>query len=31
VITIVVLGTWLHVHGKASVGEIVSFMGLATC
>jgi len=30
VITIVVLGTWLHVHGKATVGEIVSFMGLAT-
>ena len=30
VITIVVLGTWLHVHGKASVGQIVSFMGFAT-
>ena len=30
VITIVVLGTWLHVHGEASVGEIVSFMGFAT-
>ena len=30
VITIVVLGTWLHVHGKASVGDIVSFMGFAT-
>ncbi|MBS0642452.1 MAG: glucan ABC transporter ATP-binding protein/ permease [Acetobacteraceae bacterium] len=29
VITIVVIGTWLHVHGLASVGEIVSFMGLA--
>jgi glucan exporter ATP-binding protein len=29
VITIVVLGTWLHLHGKASVGEIVSFMGFA--
>lgn len=30
VIAIVVLGTWLHVHGQASVGEIVSFMGFAT-
>ena len=30
VIAIVVLGTWLHVHGKASVGDIVSFMGFAT-
>ncbi len=29
VITIVVIGTWLHAHGQASVGEIVSFMGLA--
>jgi len=29
VITIVVIGTWLHVNGKASVGEIVSFMGFA--
>ncbi len=29
VITIVVVGTWLHVNGKASVGEIVSFMGFA--
>ena len=29
VITIVVIGTWLHVHGEASVGEIVSFMGFA--
>jgi ATP-binding cassette subfamily B protein len=29
VITIVVVGTWLHVHGMASVGEIVSFMGIA--
>jgi ATP-binding cassette, subfamily B, beta-glucan exporter len=30
VITMVVIGTWLHVHGQAGVGEIVSFMGLAT-
>lgn len=30
VISIVVIGTWLHVQGKASVGEIVSFMGFAT-
>jgi ATP-binding cassette subfamily B protein len=30
VIAIVVLGTWLHVHGQASVGQIVSFMGFAT-
>ncbi|HEY8290073.1 MAG TPA: glucan ABC transporter ATP-binding protein/ permease [Acetobacteraceae bacterium] len=29
VITIVIVGTWLHVHGMASVGEIVSFMGFA--
>lgn len=29
VITIVVVGTWLHVNGTASVGEIVSFMGFA--
>jgi len=29
VITIVVVGTWLHVHGLATVGEIVTFMGLA--
>ena len=30
VISIVVIGTLLHVQGKASVGEIVSFMGFAT-
>ncbi len=30
VITIVAIGTWLHVHGQASIGQIVSFMGLAT-
>ena len=29
VITIVLVGTWLHMHGAASVGAIVSFMGLA--
>jgi glucan exporter ATP-binding protein len=29
VITIVFVGTWLHVNGMASVGEIVSFMGFA--
>ncbi len=29
IITIVIVGTWLHVHGMASVGEIVSFMGFA--
>jgi glucan exporter ATP-binding protein len=29
VITIVVIGTWLHMNGTASVGEIVSFMGFA--
>jgi ATP-binding cassette subfamily B protein len=28
-ITIVVIGTWLHVHGVATVGDIVSFMGFA--
>jgi ATP-binding cassette subfamily B protein len=30
VITIVAVGTWLHAHGQASIGEVVSFMGLAT-
>jgi len=30
VIAIFVLGTWLHVRGEATVGEIVSFMGFAT-
>ncbi|CAH2604778.1 Beta-(1--_2)glucan export ATP-binding/permease protein NdvA [Rhodovastum atsumiense] len=30
VLSIVVLGTVLHVRGQASVGEIVSFMGIAT-
>ena len=29
VISIVVVGTWLHMNGMASVGEIVSFMGFA--
>ncbi len=30
VISIVATGTWLHAHGLAGVGEIVSFMGIAT-
>jgi len=30
VITIFILGTWLHMRGQASVGEIVTFMGFAT-
>jgi glucan exporter ATP-binding protein len=29
VISIVVIGTWLHIHGQASVAEIVGFMGIA--
>jgi glucan exporter ATP-binding protein len=29
VITIVIVGTWLHTKAMASVGEIVSFMGIA--
>jgi ATP-binding cassette, subfamily B, beta-glucan exporter len=29
IITIVLVGTWLHMNGLASVGEIVSFMGFA--
>ncbi|HEY3846835.1 MAG TPA: glucan ABC transporter ATP-binding protein/ permease [Acetobacteraceae bacterium] len=29
VITIVLVGTWLHIHGQASLGQIVSFMGIA--
>src|SRR5580704_9727968 len=29
IIAIVVVGTWLHTNGMASVGEIVSFMGFA--
>jgi ATP-binding cassette, subfamily B, beta-glucan exporter len=29
VITIVLVGTWLHIHGQANLGEIVSFMGIA--
>jgi ATP-binding cassette subfamily B protein len=29
VITIVVVGAWLQMQGKATVGEIVSFMGIA--
>jgi ATP-binding cassette subfamily B protein len=30
IIAIFVLGSWLHLHGQTSVGEIVSFMGFAT-
>ena len=30
VITIVLVGTWLHVQGRAGVGEIVTFMGFST-
>ncbi|MFC0388853.1 glucan ABC transporter ATP-binding protein/ permease [Muricoccus vinaceus] len=30
VITIFMLGTWLHMRGQATVGEIVAFMGFAT-
>jgi ATP-binding cassette, subfamily B, beta-glucan exporter len=29
VITIVLVGTWLHPHGQASLAQIVSFMGIA--
>jgi ATP-binding cassette, subfamily B, beta-glucan exporter len=29
VIAIVLVGTWLHIHGQASLGQIVSFMGIA--
>lgn len=30
IISIFMLGSWLHLHGQTSVGEIVSFMGFAT-
>ena len=30
VIAVFMLGSWLHLNGQASVGEIVSFMGFAT-
>ncbi|MEK9967834.1 MAG: glucan ABC transporter ATP-binding protein/ permease [Ferrovibrio sp.] len=30
IISIFILGGWLHLHGQASVGDIVSFMGFAT-
>lgn len=30
IISIFLLGSWLHLNGQASVGEIVSFMGFAT-
>jgi ATP-binding cassette, subfamily B, beta-glucan exporter len=29
VITIVLVGTWLHMHGQADLGQIVGFMGIA--
>ncbi|MFC3127592.1 glucan ABC transporter ATP-binding protein/ permease [Pseudoroseomonas globiformis] len=29
ILAIVVFGTWLHLNGQASVGDIVSFMGFA--
>ena len=29
VIAIVAIGTWLHMNGEASLGQIVSFMGIA--
>jgi ATP-binding cassette subfamily B protein len=29
VITIVLVGTWLHIHGQATLAQIVSFMGIA--
>ncbi len=29
-LAIIIVGTWLHIAGQASVGEIVSFMGLAS-
>lgn len=30
IISIFMLGSWLHLHGQTSVGEIVTFMGFAT-
>jgi ATP-binding cassette, subfamily B, beta-glucan exporter len=30
VVSIFLLGTWLHLQGRATVGDIVTFMGLAT-
>lgn len=30
IIAIFMLGSWLHLHGETTVGEIVSFMGFAT-
>lgn len=30
IISIFILGSWLHLHGETTVGEIVSFMGFAT-
>lgn len=30
VLSIFLTGTWLHIHGLATIGEIVTFMGFAT-
>ena len=30
ILTIIVLGTWLHLQGLASIGEIVTFMAIAS-
>ena len=30
VLAVFLTGTWLHIHGLASIGEIVTFMGFAT-
>lgn len=30
ILSIFLFGTWLHMHGLASIGEIVSFMSIAT-
>ncbi|MBS7537876.1 glucan ABC transporter ATP-binding protein/ permease [Ancylobacter lacus] len=30
ILTIFLVGTWLHLHGMASIGEIVTFVGFAT-
>jgi ATP-binding cassette, subfamily B, beta-glucan exporter len=30
ILSIIVLGTWLHLQGLASIGEIVTFMAIAT-
>ena len=30
ILPIIIYGTWLHLQGLASIGEIVTFMGFAT-